>query len=63
MSDEPDHKTPLEIIGNQICDCLPESLRKDKKFVFHFGELCGFLAGWVIGKKVIESFLGKGDGK
>ena len=63
MSDEPEHKNPLEIVGDQICECLPEKLRNDKKFAYRFGQLIGFAAGWFAGKKVIELLFSKGDDK
>ena len=63
MSDEPDDKSPLETLGDQICECLPERLRNDKKFAYRFGQLCGFAAGWFVGKKVIELLFPRGDKK
>ena len=63
MSDEPEHKTLLETVGDEICECLPEKLRNDKKFVHGLGMLCGFAAGWFVGKKVIELLFPKGDDK
>jgi len=63
MSDEPERKTPLEIIGDQICEFLPEKLRNNEKFVYHFGQLCGFATGWIIGKKIIELLFPRGDDK
>jgi hypothetical protein len=63
MCDKPEHRTPLEIIGDQICDLLPEPLRNDKEFVYDLGRLLGFAAGWVVGKTVIELLFPKGDDK
>ena len=50
MCDEPEHKSLLETVGDEICKCLPERLRNDEKFVYHFGQLLGFAAGWIVGK-------------
>ena len=62
MSDEPEHQSPLEIIGEQICDFLPEKLRNDENFVYGFGQLCGFAASWIVGKKIVELlFPTRGD--
>ena len=63
MCDEPEHQTLLEIISEQICEFLPENLRNDEKFVYRFGQLCGFAAGWIVGKKIIELLFPKGDKK
>jgi hypothetical protein len=63
MSDQSEHKTPLEIIGDQVCDLLPEPLRNDKEFAYDLGRLCGFVAGWFVGKKVIELLFPTGDDK
>ena len=63
MPDEPDHKSLLETVGDQICELLPEPLRNDKKFVYRLGQLLGFAAGWVVGKKVIELLFPRGDKK
>ena len=63
MCDEPDHKSLLETVRDQICEFLPEKLRNDEKFVYRFGQLCGFAAGWVIGTKIIELLFPKGDDK
>ncbi len=63
MSDEPEHKTLLETVGDHICECLPERLRNDKKFAYRSGQLCSFAAGWFFGKKVIELLFPKGDDK
>jgi len=63
MCDEPERKTAIEMIGEQICEFLPEKLRNDEKFVYRFGQLCGFAAGWIVGRKVIELFFPKGDDK
>jgi hypothetical protein len=63
MCDEPERKTPLEIIGDQICDFLPEKLRNNEKFVYGLGMLCGFATGWIIGKKAVEWLFPRGDKK
>ena len=63
MCDEPEHKSPLEIIGDQICELLPEKLRNDEKFVYNLGKMCGFAAGWIVGKKIIELLFPRGDKK
>jgi hypothetical protein len=63
MSDEPKHKTPVEIFGDQICECLPENLRNDEKFVYNLGKVCGFAAGWIVGRKIIELLFPRGDKK
>ena len=61
MSDE--HRTPLDIIADQICELLPETLRNDEKFVYHFGQFCGYAAGWFVGKKIVDLLFPKGDKK
>ena len=63
MSNEPEHKSLIEIVGDQICDFLPERLRNDEKFVHGLGMLCGFAAGWIIGKTIIELLFPRGDKK
>jgi hypothetical protein len=63
MCDEPDHKNLFEIIGDQIADCLPERLRNDEEFRRSLGSLCGFVAGCVVAKTIIELLFGKGDKK
>ena len=63
MCDEPEHKSLLEQVGDQICECLPERLRNDDKFRYRFGQLCGFAAGWFVAKKVIELLFPRGDKK
>ena len=63
MCDEHEHKSLLETVGDEIYKCLPETLRNDEKFVYHFGQLLGFAAGWVVGKTVIELLFPKGDVK
>ena len=63
MCDEPNHKSLLETVRDQICEFLPEKLRNDEKFVHGFGQLCGFAAGWIIGTKVIELLFPRGDKK
>ena len=60
MSDEPEHKSPLEIIVGR---CLPERLRNDEKFMEGLGGLCGLAAGWIIGRKVVEWLFPRGDDK
>jgi hypothetical protein len=57
MCDEPDHESLLETAGE------PEPLREDEDFRYHFGRLIGFIAGWVVGKTVIELLFPKGDDK
>ena len=54
MCNEPDHKSLIAKIGDEIGECLPESLRNDKRFMYSLGNLCGFAAGWIVGKKIIE---------
>ena len=63
MSDVHEHKSLLERVGDEIAECLPERLRNDKKFAYRFGQLLGFAAGWIVGKKVIELLFSKGDDK
>jgi hypothetical protein len=63
MSDEPEHKSPLEIIGDQVCEHLPESLRNDDAFVRRFGRSCGFFAGWIIGRWIVDLLFRRGDDK
>ena len=63
MSDEHEHKTMLETVGDQICECLPERLRNDKKFAYRFGQLLGFTAGWIVGRKIVELLFPKRDDK
>ncbi len=63
MCDKPEHRTPLETVGELICEFLPENLRNDKEFVYDLGRLCGFAAGWVVGKTVIELLFPRGDKK
>ena len=63
MPSEHKHKTAIEMTGDQICECLPEQLRNDKKFVYRFGQLCGFAAGWIVGKTIIELLFPRGDKK
>jgi len=57
MCDESEHESLLETDGE------PERLREDEDFRYHFGRLVGFIAGWVVGKKVIELLFPKGDDK
>ncbi len=61
MCDEPEHRNVLERIGDELGECLPERLRNDDKFRYRFEQLCGFAAGWVFGKWIIEMVFGKGD--
>jgi hypothetical protein len=61
MSNEPDDKPFLEIVGEKIGECMPERLREDERFAYVFGSLCGFAAGWVVGKKVVQWLFGEGD--
>ena len=63
MCDEPEHKSLLDMVGEQICESLPESLRTDEEFVYDLGRLCGFAAGWFVGKTVIEFLFPRGDKK
>ena len=63
MCDEPEHKSPLEIIGDQICELLPEKLRNDEKFVYNLGKIAAVAAGWIVGKKIIELLFPRGDKK
>lgn len=63
MSDETKHKSPLEIIGDQICECLPEHLRNDEQFAYGLGKMCGLAAGWILGQKIIELLFSEGDDK
>ena len=59
MCDEPEHESLLETVGE------PEPTREDEDedFRYHFGRLIGFIAGWVVGKTVIELLFPKGDDK
>jgi hypothetical protein len=63
MCDEPEHKSLFEIIEDQIGRCLPDRLRNDKEFVHSLGSLCGFIAGCIVGKKVVEWLFPRGDDK
>jgi hypothetical protein len=63
MCDEPEPKCLTEIIGEQIARCLPERLRNDAKFMYDLGGLCGFVVGWVVGKRIIELLFPKDDKK
>jgi hypothetical protein len=63
MCDEPEHKSLLERVGDEIGECLPERLRNDDKFRYRFGQLCGFAAGWIVGRKIVELLFPKGDDK
>ena len=63
MCNEPERKSLVEMIGDEIGECLPESLRNDKQFMYSLGSLCGFAAGWVVGKRVIELLFPRGDKK
>ena len=57
MCDEPEHESLLETVGE------PVPLREDEDFRYHFGRLIGFIAGWVVGKTIIELLFLKGDKK
>ena len=59
MCDEPEHKSLLERVGDEIGEFLPERFRNDEKLGYRFGQLCGFAAGWIVGRKVIELLFGK----
>jgi hypothetical protein len=63
MCDEPEHRNLLERVGDEIDECLPERLRNDEQLGYHLGQLCGFAAGWIFGKKVIELLFPRGDRK
>jgi hypothetical protein len=63
MSDEHEHKSLLERVGDEIGECLPERLRNDEKFGYRFGQLLGFAAGWIVGRKIVELLFPRGDKK
>jgi hypothetical protein len=63
MCDEPEHRSLLEQVGDEIGECLPERLRNDEKFGYCFGQLLGFAAGWIVGRKIVELLFPKGDDK
>lgn len=63
MSNDPEHKSLLETVADEICKCLPERLRNDRKFVYRFGQLLGFAAGWFVGKKIMELLFPERDDK
>lgn len=57
MCDEHDHKSLVAKLGDEIAEFLPESIRNDERRMYSLGRLCGFAAGWVIGKRVVELFF------
>ena len=63
MCDEPDHKSFVAKLGDEIGACLPESLRSDKRFMYSLGKLSGLAAGWIVGKTIIELLFPRGDKK
>ena len=63
MCDQSEHRTPLEILGDKICEFLPENLRNDEEFVYGLGMLCGFVAGLIVGTLGIELLFPRGDDK
>jgi hypothetical protein len=54
MSDEPKHRSLIEIIGDQLSEFLPDDLQEAEKVAYRIGQVCGFVVGWFVGKKVIE---------
>ena len=63
MSDEPEHKTLTEIVGDQLSEFLPENLEEAEKYAYRIGQVCGFVVGWIVVKQVIELLFPKGDDK
>jgi hypothetical protein len=59
MPDEPEHKSLLETVGDEIFRCLPEWVRNNEGL----SELCGLAAGWFVGKKIAELLFRKRDDK
>jgi hypothetical protein len=47
MSDDPEHKDPIERLGDTIEKCLPESLRTEQTATI-LGGLLGFLSGFIL---------------
>jgi hypothetical protein len=63
MSDEPEHKTLTEIVGDQLSEFLPENLEEARKVAYRIGQVIGFAAGWIVVMNVIELLFPKGNDK
>jgi hypothetical protein len=65
MPDEPEPtKEPLERLGDAVGECLPERWRTPE-VDYAIGSVVGFLAGWLLTRKVLRWLLpdDKGDKK